>query len=151
MIKEKQHTHLNEEFFTNSCFRSIADNSINYIMIIDPDNYIIKYINKLFPSVKLEDVLGKTVFDFIAPEYLDLYRQKLLEIKETHQSAFIESVGKSTYYADKKAWYQTQISIIKSRDGIVEGIMVIAEDINDHKINEQELNNKSEKIKVIRF
>ncbi len=149
MIKEKQHTHLNEEFFNNSCFRSIADNSINYIMIIDPDNYIIKYINKLFPSVKLEDVLGKTVFDFIVPEYLDLYRQKLLEIKETHQSAFVDSVGKSTFYADKKAWYRTQISIIKSKDGIVEGIMVIAEDITAQKISEQELSNKSEKIKAI--
>ncbi len=149
MVEENQHTHINEEFFNNSYFRSIADNSLNYILIIDPDNYIIRYVNKLFPSVNPLDVLGKCVFEFIVPEFLELYRQKLLEVKETHQSVFIESVAKSTYYNNKKAWYRAQISVIKGKDGIVEGIIVTSEDITAHKVSELELSNKSERIKAI--
>jgi PAS domain S-box-containing protein len=149
MAKENQHNHLTEEFFNNSCFRSIADNSLNYIIILDPDNYIIKYVNKFHPAVSPEDVLGKSVFDFIQPECTELYHQKLLEVKETCQTAFIESVGKSSHYPDKKAWYRTQLSVIKGKDGQVEGFIVTAEDITEQKVSELELINKSERIKAI--
>ena len=63
MIKENKHTYLNEDFLNNSYFRSLAENSNHYILIIDPDSYLIKYINKHFPSVNLSDVLNKSVFD----------------------------------------------------------------------------------------
>lgn len=149
MTEEKQHTHLNEDFLNNSYFRSIAENSINYILIIDPDNYIIRYVNKLFPSVNLSDVLGKCVFDFIAPDYVELYHQKLQEVKKSHQSVFLETIGKSSYYADKKAWYRTQLSAIKGKDERLEGFMVTAEDITSLKFSELELINKSERIKAI--
>ncbi len=149
MVEENQHTHINEEFFNNSYFKSIADNSLNHIIILDPDNYIIKYVNKFNPAVSPKDVLGKTVFEFIQPESIELYRQKLLEVKETHQSAFIESVGKSSTYSDKKAWYRTQLSVIKNKDNNIEGFMVIAEDITAHVASELELSNKSERIKAI--
>jgi PAS domain S-box-containing protein len=149
MTEENQHTHLNEEFFNNSCFRSIADNSLNYIIILDPDNYVIKFVNKFHPAVSPEDVLGKSVFEFIQPEHIELYHQKLLEVIESHQSVFIESVGKSSHYPDKKAWYRTQLSVIKCKDGKVEGIIVTADDITAHKVSELELSNKSERIKAI--
>jgi PAS domain S-box-containing protein len=149
MDEENQHTHLNEDFLNNSYFRSIVENSINYILIIDSDNYIIRYINKLFPSVNPSDVLGKSVFDFILPDYVELYHQKLQEVKKSHQSVFIETIGKSSYYADNKAWYRTQLSVIKGKDGQVEGFMVIADDITAHKVSELELSNKSERIKAI--
>lgn len=149
MIKEKKHTHLNQEFLNNSYFKSLAENSNNYIMILDTDNYTITYINKLFPSVKLEDVLGKSVLDFIVPEHAELYKHKLQDVKETLQSVTIESVGKSTYYDDKKAWYRAQISPIKGKDDQLEGIIVTAEDITAQKKSELELINKSERIKAI--
>ena len=149
MIEENQHTHLNEDFLNNSYFKSIADNSLNHIIILDPDNYFIKYVNRFNPSIKPEDILGKSAFDFIQPEYVELYRQKIQEVKESHQSAFIESIGKSSNYADKKAWYRTQLSVIKDKEGKIEGIIVIAEDITVQKMSEFELNNKSEKIKAI--
>jgi PAS domain S-box-containing protein len=78
-----------------------------------------------------------------------LYKQKLQEVKETHQSAFIEAIGKSSHYQDKKAWYRAQISAVKGKDDQLEGIIVTAEDITAQKVSELELINKSERIKAI--
>lgn len=148
MIKNSIHTSLNAEFLNNSYFRSIADNSLNHILIIDPNQYLIKYINKLnLPTA--DDVLNKNMLDFVLPEYKELFKQKFQEVKNTYQSAFIEFIPSSAKNKGVKTWYNTQISAIIGVDNNIEGFLLIAENVTSQKLSELEVINKSEKIKAI--
>lgn len=140
---------LNEDFLNNSYFKSIAEHSLHHILIVDSTDYNIKYVNKLHPGVNPEDVINKSMFNFVLPEFTDLFVQKIQEVKDTGISCFIDTIGKSSKRKDNKGWYRTQISAIKSKDNAIDGLMLIAEDITNQKLSEFEITNKSEKIRAI--
>ncbi len=130
-------------------FKSLAENIPHILFIVDPENYRIQYINKLQPGYTLEKVIGIDMFTMVLPEHIEIYKLKLKEVKETQLPAVIEIVGESSLYANGKAWYRTQISVIKDSTNSISSLMFLSEDITIYKQNEIENINQTERIKAI--
>ena len=130
-------------------FKNLAENIPHILFIVDPENYRIQYINKLQPGYTLEKVIGIDMFTMVLPEHIEIYKLKLKEVKETQLPAVIEIVGESSSYANGKAWYRTQISVIKDSTNTISSLMFLSEDITIYKQNEIENINQTERIKAI--
>ncbi len=130
-------------------FRSLAEVIPHFILIVDPEDYQVQFINRLRPNVTLESVIGASMFDFVWPEYAVLFKQKLDEIKITRKTFINELLGTSSSYPDGKAWYRVQISIVTNYDNSIKSLIFLVEDITEGKLQEFENINKSERIKAI--
>lgn len=63
-----------EDFTTESLFRNIRDKMTDLLLLSDSDN-VIQYVNPSHEKVlgyKIEDMVGKKIFDFLHPEDADL-------------------------------------------------------------------------------
>jgi PAS domain S-box-containing protein len=133
----------------NSFLQNIAAAIPHFFCIMDPDTYKILFMNKMAPGFENDGVIGSTVFDFVSSEFKDLYLQKFEEVKTTRKPVIMESVGAAEGTFQKKAWYQTTISIVKNPDQRIDLITLLAEDITERKLGELEIINKNERIKSI--
>ena len=115
-------------------FRSLAETLPHTMLVVDPDTYRIQYINRLQPGFTLELVIGREVFDFVWPEYHDVYRNGFVEVKKDRQTKIIQSVGQTAN--GEKAWYRSHISVLPTVDGGLGSIMLIAEDVTETKKKE---------------
>jgi len=107
-------------------WRAITENSPDHIMIIDT-NGIILYINHTVPNLTVEQVIGKSCYEFSMPEQIDF-------LKETYSKAIISGkpiqfdtdyqAGDTTLYFDNRVWPI-------SRDGTVTALLVASRDITD--------------------
>lgn len=127
-------------------FKSLAETLPHIMLVVDPDTFRIQYINRLRDGFTFENVIGKEVFDFVWPDYHDLYRQKIQEVIQDHQTKVFESVGQGS---NGKTWYRTHISVLLQANGDTGSVMLIAEDITDSKLKEIEIFEKGEKLKAI--
>lgn len=128
-------------------FRSLAETLPHTMLVVDPDTYRIQYINRLQPGFTLELVIGREVFDFVWPEYHDVYRNGFVEVKKDRQTKIIQSVGQTAN--GEKAWYRSHISVLPTVDGGLGSIMLIAEDVTETKKKEIQVYEKSEKLNAI--
>lgn len=130
----------------DSYFRSLAETIPHIIIVIDPDSYRIQYINKIEEGFSLENVIGREVYEFVWPEYAELYRKNFEEAKLKRTTQVFESVGQS---AQGKAWYRTSISVLPGPNKSVASLMLLAENITNSKLKEIEIFEKGEKLKAI--
>ncbi|MFX1534182.1 MAG: PAS domain S-box protein, partial [Promethearchaeota archaeon] len=115
--------------------RSIVENSPAFIMRVDRDGKIL-FVNYTLPGLTNEDILGKTLYDFISSEYHDTVKKKLEEVFKTGESNSyeVEGIGPN----DSFLWYKSIIGAIKFRGEVV-AATVIASDISERKRSEEEL------------
>ncbi|MFX1255200.1 MAG: PAS domain S-box protein [Promethearchaeota archaeon] len=125
--------------------RSIVENSPDFIMRVNRDSKIL-FINYTYPRLTKEDVLGKTLYDFIAPEYHDTVKKKLEEVFKSGESNSYEVRGIGPH--DSLLWYSSRIGAIKS-NGEVIAATIIASDITERKKAEQELKKHREHLEEV--
>ena len=63
-------------------WKSLTENSDDFIMLIN-NKGLIKYINRTFPNETPKDVIGKTIFNYIAKEHHDLAKNTLIRVFKT--------------------------------------------------------------------
>ena len=130
-------------------FKKLAETIPHILMVIDANDYRLQYINHLKPGYTLEDVIGKIVFDFLQPEYIDLYKEKLVEVKDKKNNPVLEIEGHGAGNSELKSWYRTHFTVLEEAQGKTSSIMLLAEDITSQKLKEIESFNKGEKLKAI--
>lgn len=130
-------------------FKALADTIPHIFFIIDPATYQITYINRLQPGFTKDQVIGTSMFNFVWPEYVHLYKTKIAEVLETRKPTVIEIVGASSEHSEGKGWYRTHIAVVPDESGDINGLMFISEDITQMKVRELEIINKGEKLKAI--
>lgn len=130
-------------------FRSLAETIPHTLIVIDVDTYRVQYINRLQYGYNLEDVIGREVFDFVWPNYIDAYRRSIETIKKDRRPIVFELEGESALHETGKAWYRTHISVLPGPDNTITSLLLLAEDITDSKLKEIEIYDKSEKLKAI--
>ncbi|MBD3286645.1 PAS domain S-box protein, partial [candidate division WOR-3 bacterium] len=98
-------------------WRSLMEASPDFIIIVD-GNENIEAINRVAPTMKMEEVLGTSVYNFIPPQYHDLHRQHIKKALKKGESGSFETQGVGP---DGKvsAWYRTYIGPVKY-DGKIE-------------------------------
>lgn len=116
-------------------YRSLIENSADIIMRVDL-NEKVQFINYTGGGFSKADIIGKSAFNFVQPEFHDLVRQ-------THQRVIKERVtlGYETVALGQDnvmRWFQTNVGPIIIHDKVV-GITLITRDITERKNVEAEV------------
>ncbi len=118
-------------------WRSLGENAPNIIMLVDRDMRI-EFINHVVPGLAIEDVIGKSIFEYIGPNYHESIRKIVDRVFQTGEGDCYEAIG--TGPDGNTSWYETKIGSIK-HDGRVTGVIQITSDITERKIAEKEIRN----------
>ncbi|MCP4763645.1 MAG: PAS domain S-box protein, partial [archaeon] len=120
---------------SESKFRSLVENSPDFIFIADSDG-IVQFINRVYPQHTLEEIIGKTIYEFIEPEYQEITRQVITEVFKTGIPGAVENEGVGPENSTR--FYRTRYVPIKSDDKIT-NIIGITTDITESKIAKQKI------------
>ena len=118
------HQNKEEKDFLNESEKQIQylfENFPGYIIIINREG-IIQYINRLLIN-SLEDVVGKSIYDFNASESSDYYKEILSNIDRTGKTYTTESTGPSI--DGGIAWYEISCIPLKKEGAIVNYLLFI--------------------------
>lgn len=151
MAEEENYNFLNgiNSITSDVYFKGIAESIPHVLCLADPENYRIQYVNKVQPGYTKESIIGVELFSFIRPEHMELYKQAIAEVKKSGKPVLFEVAVNTPRYPGGKAWYRTQISMIRGAENSKDSLVFFAEDITDNKLREFENINKEEKIKSI--
>lgn len=125
--------------------QSLLTSIDNYILRISPD-LIIQFINRTYPGVTIEQVIGTPILDWIQAEHKELYRSVLMKTLETGQAQELKTQG--TGQDNQPTWYLSRFGAIKEAGKIV-GVIVIGQDITELKMAELEIIKAKEKAESI--
>lgn len=129
---KKAETYLKE---SEEKFRSLVENSP--IIIITTDiNEKITFINFTGIGYSREDIVGKSVYDFILPEHIENVRHYHRNVFTTKSIQTYET--ESANSKNEKVWYQSHVGPILI-DGEVNGLTIFTRDITNRKIAEKKI------------
>lgn len=114
-------------------YRSVVENAADIIIVTDSQSNI-QFINRIREDVAMPSVIGKSIYDYISPEYHELVKQKLKKIYESKVSQNYEIQGVDRN--GEKAWYSTNAGPIFSGKEVV-GVTLITRDITERKTAEE--------------
>jgi len=88
-------------------WRSLTKNSPDHIMLVEPD-FKITFINRTVHDLTLEEVIGKSIYDFTPPDFHDVVRacfKKVSQTLESHeyQTEYIAKDGQTHYFGARVA------------------------------------------------
>ncbi len=63
-------------------WRSLAENAPSIISIVDRDGAFL-FVNRTIPELTMDDVIGRTVYDFVEPDYHKVMRESIEYVFET--------------------------------------------------------------------
>ncbi|MCE3260232.1 MAG: multi-sensor signal transduction histidine kinase, partial [Bacteroidetes bacterium] len=117
-------------------FRSIAENAPVLITRVNRDG-IVEYINRVKNKFTIDDVIGHPIYEFIHPESVKIYKEKLAEAFSSGKPTSLEFRG----MRDDRSmgWYSAMMAPIKTGEPI-SSVVVILLDITERKLADQEIN-----------
>ena len=84
--------------------------SPDIVVIVDSDG-VIQFINHTVSGLTAEEVVGRTVYDFIQPEYHDLHMSRFAQVFRGEPADLIES--RATGPDGSVSWYRTRFGPVK--------------------------------------
>lgn len=127
-------------------FRTLAEYAPSYIIKLNK-NYIIDYVNRAPLGLKIEDMLGKSSFDFIYPPNLEWIKKKLANVFKT---------GQPTYYQNSRLDQHgelmhngTHVGPILNDDGEVDSIILVIHDITEETLAKEKVESSYSELKLI--
>lgn len=122
-------------------WRSLTENSPDYIMLLDRDGKI-QFINRTLPDLTREQVIGASIYDFTSFENMDAFKETLERVLETGKPDSYEAVRKNE--GETEQYFESQIvPIIKEKK--VVGLIIRSVDITERKRAEEALQASEEK------
>ena len=120
-------------------WRSLVESVPDIISTIDLE-YRLQFVNRLPPTLELkpEDLVGKSVFDFLPEEHHQRIKEACTKVIETGELATYEVQGLISGY-----WYASCIGPIQ-QDGELVGFVMASANITDRKQAEIELQRSKE-------
>jgi len=116
-------------------WRSLSENAPDIIVEVDREGTILA-TNRTVPGFSVEEVVGSTVYDYIAEEHHDRVRRALRDTFEGEAGDRIEVLG--TGPSGAIAWYDVRLGPFM-RDGRVVKATWIATDVTDRQRAQDEL------------
>ncbi|MFI5150971.1 MAG: sensor histidine kinase [Bacteroidia bacterium] len=137
-------------FIPDTYFQQLALSSTDHIMLLDPVDFKIRYMNRK-PSVLMkEEMTGREASEFVATEFQDSYKQFLLDVRDTEEARCIE-LESSDLIRDAKGnqWFLCCGYAIKNQAGKTESILITSKNITSARFLNNEIRNKEEKLYAI--
>ncbi|WP_455211166.1 PAS domain S-box protein [Kaarinaea lacus] len=124
-------------------WRSIAENVPDIIIVTDRYG-IIQFVNKVFPGHDINDVVGRSTFDFQPAEYHEAMRHSLEQVFTKGEVVTLETVGAGS--PGELRHYVSRFSPIKENNQVVAALL-IATDVTEQINAQQALHQSEEKFK----
>ncbi|MFC1986038.1 PAS domain S-box protein [Chloroflexota bacterium] len=114
-------------------WRSLVENAPYIIILVDQDRKI-QSINHVISGLTIEDVIGKSIYDYIQPEFHATVGEVIDNVFQTGNTGTYEIMG--TGPDGKTAWYETTTGPLHN-DGQITGVVQITSDITERKRAEE--------------
>ncbi len=124
-------------------WRSIAENVPDIIIVADRHGTI-QFINKVFPGHDINDVIGKSTFDFQPPEYHEPMHRSLEQVFTRGEIVTLETMGAGS--PGELRYYISRFAPIKENNQVV-AVLIIATDITEQKKFQEALHQSEDKFK----
>ncbi|NQT32288.1 MAG: PAS domain S-box protein [Candidatus Omnitrophica bacterium] len=121
-------------------WKSLVNNAPNIIMISDRDG-VIQFINHTAAGLSTEDVIGKTLYDFIDPDYRATVKETMEHVFKTGKAARYQI--KSTGSDGSSAWHDSQVGPIGQNGEVVAMISVVT-DVTEKKKSDERVQKLNE-------
>ncbi|MBN8701471.1 MAG: PAS domain S-box protein [Bacteroidetes bacterium] len=119
-------------------WESLTKFSSSNFLVIDK-NYCIYTV---YNTVYAKNFIGKSLYDFVHPEHVELYKKKIKKVTQSKKADYIKVSGIKSATSNEKSWYKTEIiPIIQNKK--VEYYLLVANNITEEKTLEI-ARNKSE-------
>ncbi|NQT73779.1 MAG: PAS domain S-box protein [Chloroflexi bacterium] len=113
---------------------SVLQNSPDFVTEID-HNCIIQYMNRNVPGFRVEDTIGKSLFEFIQPEDHEGLHSAIKHVFETGEMSTTETVATPPDGLTRS--FEARFGPVK-HDGRVESAIMTATDISERKVVEEQ-------------
>ncbi len=122
--------------------QTILETALDYITVMDLDGKFL-YLNRVADGRTMSEIIGASAYDFIPPEYHDVYRgavNRVVATKQPYQYELktIGSDGSPLWLLNRLAPYIV--------DGKVTSVTACSIDITDRKLAEEELRKSKERL-----
>jgi PAS domain S-box-containing protein len=115
-------------------WRSLAQNIPDIILTVARDGTILA-ANRTVSGATVEETIGKSVYDNVAPEHCDNIRKSLERVFQTGKPDTYEILGVGPHGLNT-AWYETRV-VPNERDRQVIAVTLISTDITERKREEE--------------
>jgi two-component system cell cycle sensor histidine kinase/response regulator CckA len=129
-----------------SFLRAVLEAIPAFVVRIDPDQRV-SYINHLRAGVTLDQVIGRPVAEFIAPEDFEAYQRATEQALRTGGPCSYLAKGSRAVTQGGAASYEGHAVAIDNGDGR-RAVCVIATDISEHLARAEALQESQEKLRV---
>lgn len=125
--------------------RTLIQNLPSFIAESDTDG-VIQALNHVQPGFSMDDYIGKSLFDVVAPESREQFQNAFEKVLEEGKLVEYEAQG---FGANREpAWYHHQLVPI-IQNGEVHSILMVANDITERKQAEEKLIQSEHQLKII--
>jgi PAS domain S-box-containing protein len=115
-----------------------------FITHLDPELRI-RYINVVQPGLRPGDVIGASVFDFIAEEFRDVARACFARVQRTGQTE--RYLSDATGPHGGLAHYENHVSAVREKDGRC-GLCIVGIDVTEHRRRDDALRESEELLRL---
>ncbi|MFQ6113897.1 MAG: PAS domain S-box protein [bacterium] len=121
-------------------FRDLFDNAPDMYIILDPDSKIVDFNQRGLKQLgyKSNQVIGKSISNFIHPEDLEKVGMVMTHIQKTGEPP--ENIEVRLLQENGQAlWVSKEVSLLKNDVGELQAILVVCRNITGHKRLQKEL------------
>ncbi len=126
-------------------WRSMVENAPNFITVVDQEHAIL-FINHTVPGLEQEEVIGRSIYDYIDAEYHDVARQEFDRVFITGEPGFYRSLATGPH--GSLAWYDSFVGPVKQDDMVV-ALTLISSDVTERLQIEQALNRRMQQLTAL--
>ena len=126
-------------------WKSITKYTPDHILMMDTDAKVL-FINYTVPDLTVDEVIGKSYYDFVQEEYKEIHKKNLNKVIETGkpyrwETGYVDKVGNQFYF-------EIHSGPVWKEDKVI-GIINRSTDITERKRSEEKLKESEEKWKAL--
>lgn len=126
-------------------WRSLVSNSPDFIALHDKDGRYL-FLNHCAEEFSPKDILGHTVYEFLAPETVELFKSKYNECLSTWKSVKFEHVALGNH-GKMRVYEESFVPILTKSEEV--NVLAVAKDITEQKVSERKLQEREEHFRLI--
>ncbi len=124
-------------------WRLLVENIPDIVLAVAHDGNILS-INHTVPGITVEQTIGTSVYDYIAPEHCEALKKSLKHVFQTGEFTTYEVLGTGPKGLNT-AWYETLVVPAKYEKQIT-SVILISRDITERKDAEQKIKEKIDEL-----
>jgi PAS domain S-box-containing protein len=127
-------------------WRVLVKSLPDLICVVDREGRMLQ-VNRLFPLLSEEDVLGRSVLEFVDDAHREEYRRTLHRVVESAEPARLDSQAPDAQ--GETALYEVELVPLFTQGRHVERVLIVARDVTARARAEEELRRSEEKWRLL--